>query len=119
MISVAPTENAMVPEPGSAPIVTIHRFRPAPTDVARFTRELTDHVRLVELPGLISARVVREHGSSRVAVVAEWDRLSREIVAVPTLFRDPGLAEIVRRSQESDFNAYVTTDAAGEPWTFD
>jgi hypothetical protein len=67
---------------------------------------------------LISARVVREYGSARVAVVAEWDRLSAEVVAEAALYRDSRLAEILRNSQESDFNAYVTTDDEGEPCTF-
>jgi hypothetical protein len=105
-------------EQRSVRAITIHRFRPA-GDVAGFTRELTDYVQHVELPGLISARVVREHGSSRAAVVAEWDRLSAEVVAEAALYRDSRLAEILRRSQESDFTAYVTTDADGEPRTFD
>ncbi len=106
-------------EQGPALVVTIHRFRPAPTDVARFRRELTEYVRHAALPGLISARVVREYGSSRVAVVAEWDRLSQEVVAAAALHRDSRLAEILRRSHESDVHAYVTTDAEGESSTFD
>lgn len=134
MMRVAPRENAKDPtsrelaspsdvgqqvEQGSALVVTIHLFRPAPTDVARFTRELTEHVQHVALAGLISARVVREYGSSRVAVVAEWDGLSQEVVAVAALHRDSRLAEILGRSHESDFHAYVATDAEGESSPFE
>jgi hypothetical protein len=45
--------------------------------------------------------------------------LSAEVVAEAALYRDSRLAEILRRSQESDFTAYGTTDADGEPWRFD
>jgi hypothetical protein len=53
-----------------------------------------------------------------VAVVAEWDRLSAQVVAEAALYRDSRLAEILGSSRESDFNAYVTTDDQGEPCTF-
>ena len=110
------SDEAQRAEQQSALVVTIHRFQPAPADVACFTRELTDHVRNVALPGLIRARVVRQYGSSRVAVVAEWDQLSTEVVASAALHRDARLAEILRRSREADFDAYVTTDAEGARW---
>jgi hypothetical protein len=113
-----PSELEQRVEQRATLVVTVHRFRPAASDVTRFTRELTAYVREAALPGLVSARVAREYGSSRVAVVAEWDRLSTEVVSVAALYHDARLAEILKRSRETEFNAYVTTDAEGEPRSF-
>ena len=94
--------------------LTVHRFRPAPLDVADFALDLTEHVReRLALPGLIGARVLLEYGGSRVVLVAEWDSVSREILGSAALYRDARLSEILRRSTEADSAVYTAVDAWG------
>ena len=92
--------------------LTVHRFRPAPVDVAGFTHDLTEHVReRLALPGLIGARVLLEYGGSRVVLVAEWDSVSTEIVGSAALYRDTRLSQILRRSSEADSAVYMVVGA--------
>ena len=80
----------------AAVALTVHRFRPAPLDIAGFAHDLTERVReRLALPGLIGARVLLEYGGSRVILVAEWDSVSREIVGTAALHRDVRLSEIL------------------------
>ena len=92
--------------------LTVHRFRPAPLDVAGFAHDLTEHVReRLALPGLIGARVLLEYGGSRVVLVAEWDSVAREIAGTAALYRDARLSEILRRSTDADSAVYTTVEA--------
>ena len=92
--------------------LTVHRFRPAPLDVAGFADDLSEHVQeRLALPGLIGARVLLEYGGSRVVLVAEWDSVSREIVGTAALYSDARLSEILRRSTEADSAAYTAVEA--------
>ena len=91
--------------------LTIHRFRPAPLDIAGFTHDLTEHVQdRLALPGLIGARVLREYGGSHVVLVAEWDSVSTEVAGSAALYRDARLSEILRRSVEADSAVYTAVE---------
>jgi hypothetical protein len=101
-----------VTKSSDAVALTVHRFRPAPLDVARFAHDLTEHVRdRIALPGLIGARVLLEYGGSRVVLVAEWDSVSTEILGSAALYRDARLSEILRRSTEADNAVYTAVEA--------
>ena len=90
--------TAQVTTNSDAVALTVHRFRPAPPDVAGFAHDLTEHVReRLALPGLLNARVLLEYGGSRVVLVAEWDSISTEIMGSAALYRDARLSEILRR----------------------
>ncbi len=111
-VVLASHKNADGTKSSAAVALTVHRFRPAPLDVAGFTRDLAERIREgLALPGLIGARVMIEYGGSRVVLVAEWDSASTEIVGSAALYRDARLSEILRRSTEADSTVYTAVDA--------
>lgn len=104
--------NADVTKSSDAVALTVHRFRPAPLDVAGFTHDLSERVREgLALPGLIAARVLHEYGGSRVVLVAEWDSVGTEVMGSAALYGDARLSEILRRSSDADSSVYLPVDA--------
>ena len=101
-------------QPGSpaqtteAEIVTVHSFSVGGADFEQF---LVDLVALVEslhkeIEGLRQVAVLREYGTGRVAVLAEWENLAAQVKGTDVLYRDEALGQVTQRSGVGENHAY-------------
>ena len=101
-------------QPGSpaqtteAEIVTVHSFSVGGTDYEQFVLDLKARVDGLydEIDGLRQVAVLREHGTGKVAVLAEWESHAAQVQGTAVLYRDEALGQVTRRSSGGDSHAY-------------
>jgi heme-degrading monooxygenase HmoA len=101
-------------QPGSpaqttqAEIVTVHSFSVGGADYEQFVLDLTAMVEGLydQIEGMRQVAVLREHGTGKVAVLAEWESRAAQVQGIAVLYRDEALGQVTRRSSGGDSHAY-------------
>ena len=91
-----------------AEIVTVHSFSVGGADFEQFVVDLVSMVDTLhkELEGLREVAVLREYGTGRVAILAEWESLAAQVKGTAALYRDEALGQVTRRSGVGENRAY-------------
>jgi heme-degrading monooxygenase HmoA len=91
-----------------AEIVTVHSFSVGGADFEQFVVDLVSVVESLheEIEGLREVAVLREYGTGRVAVLAEWESRAAQTKGMAVLYRHEALGQVTRRSGGGENHAY-------------
>jgi hypothetical protein len=91
-----------------AEIVTVHSYSVGGADHEQFVLELASIVESLslEIEGLRRVAVLREYGTGRVAVLAEWESQTAQVKGTAVLYRHEALGQVTRRSGGGENHAY-------------
>ena len=91
-----------------AEIVTVHSFSVGGADSEQFVLDLAAVVDSLqdEIEGLRQVAVLREYGTGRVAVLAEWESQAAQVKGSAVLYRHEALGQVTRRSGGGENHAY-------------
>ena len=91
-----------------AEIVTMHSFSVGGADFEQFVSDLVSLVESLhnEIDGLRQVAVLREYGTGRVAVLAEWENLAAQLNGTAALYRHEALGQVTRRSGVGENHSY-------------
>ena len=91
-----------------AEIVTVHSFTVGGADFEQFVVDLAAMVEGLydEIDGLRRVAVLREYGTGRVAVLADWENRAAQVKGTAVLYQHEALGQVMRRSGGGENHAY-------------